>query len=63
MLIFSVNVARPVPLNTPSVEATLAALDVEFEFEFDLPGEVLPEGLLLGELLPEEPVLDGDVLL
>ena len=63
MLIFSVNVARPVPLNTPSVEATLAALEVEFDFEFDVPGEVLPEGLLFGEVLPEEPLLEGDVLL
>ena len=44
------------PLNAPSVEAILVALDVELEF--DLPGEVLPEGVL-----PEEALLEEDVLL
>ena len=46
------------PLNAPSVEATLITFDVEFEF--GLPGEVFPEGVLLGETLPEEPLLEED---
>ena len=51
---FSVNIAKPVPLNAPSVEATLVALDVELEFE--LPEEVLPEVVLPGEALVGEDV-------
>ena len=42
------------PLNAPSVDATLVTLDVELEFD-------LPEGLLPEEVLPEE-VLLGDPL-
>lgn len=49
---FSVKVAKPVPLNAPSVDAILVALGVEPEP--DLPGEVLPGEVLVGEdvLLP-----------
>lgn len=49
---FSVKVARPVPLNAPSVDAILVALDVELEFESPegvLPEEFLPKELLVGE--------------
>lgn len=56
MLIFSVKVAKPVPLNAPSVDAILVALDVELEF--DLPEEVLPGGLLPMEVLPGEALLE-----
>lgn len=56
---FSVKIAKPVPLNAPSVEATLVALDVELEF--DLPEEVLLEGLLLEEVLPGEALVGEDV--
>ena len=54
---FSVKVAKPVPLNAPSVDATLVALDVELEF--DLPEEVPPEGLLPEALFPGELVPGG----
>ena len=43
---FSVKVAKPVPLNAPSVDAILVTL--EAELEFNLPEEVLPEGVLPG---------------
>lgn len=56
---FSVKIAKPVPLNAPSVEATLVALDVELEF--DLPEEVRPEGVLLEEVLPGEALVGEDV--
>ena len=42
MLIFSVKVAKPVPLNAPFVDAILVVLDEELEF--DLLEGVLPEG-------------------
>ena len=59
MLIFSVKVAKPVPLNAPSVDATLVTLDVELEF--DLPEGVLPEEVLPGDSLGgEDVVLRGE---
>lgn len=61
MLMFSVRIAKPVPLNAPSVEATLVALDVELEFE--LPEEVLLGGVLLEEVLPGEALVGEDVKL
>ena len=57
---FSVKVAKPVPLNAPSVDAILVTL--EAELEFDLPEEVLPEGVLPEEFLPKESLV-GKVLL
>lgn len=56
---FSVKTAKPVPLNAPSVEATLVALDVELELE--LPEEVLPEGVLPEVVLPGEALVGEDV--
>ena len=53
---FSVKVAKPVPLNAPSVDAILVALGVELEF--DLPDEVLPD-----EVFPEEALVGEDVVL
>ena len=61
MLIFSVKVAKPVPLNAPSVDATLVTLDVELEF--DLPEGVLPEVVLPEEVLPGDPLAGEDVVL
>ena len=49
------------PLNAPSVDATLVALDVELEF--DLPEGVLPEGVLPGEELPGESLAGEGILL
>ena len=50
------------PLNAPSVDATLVALDVELEF--DLPGGVLPEVVVLPEeVLPGDPLVGEDVVL
>ena len=43
------------PLNAPSVDATLFTLDVELEF--DLPEGVLPEEVLPGESLAGEDVV------
>ena len=43
------------PLNAPSVDATLVTLDVELEF--DLPEGVLPEEVLLGDPLAGEDVV------
>ncbi len=58
---FSVKVAKPVPLNAPDVDATLVGLEVEVEF--DLPEEVLPEGVLPEEVLPGELLEGEDVVL
>ena len=58
---FSIKVAKPVPLNAPSVDAILVALDVELEF--DLPEEVLPEGVLPEEFLPKESLVGEIVVL
>ena len=49
------------PLNAPSVDATLVTLDVELEF--DLPEGVLPEGVLPEEVLPGAPLGGEDVVL
>ena len=47
------------PLNAPSVDATLVTLDVELEF--DLPEGVLPEEVLPGDSLGgEDVVLRGE---
>lgn len=51
---FSVKVAKPVPLKAPSVDAIRVALDVELEFG-------LPDVLLPDVVLPEE-VFSGGVL-
>ena len=53
---FSVKVAKPVPLNAPSVDATLVTLDVELEFD-------LSEGVLSEEVLPGDPPAGEDVVL
>ena len=58
---FSVKVAKPVPLNAPSVDAILIGLDMEVEF--DPPGERLPEAALPEELLPGEPLVGADFVL
>ena len=58
---FSVKVARPVPLNAPSVDATLVTLEVELEF--DLLEGVLLEGVLPEEALPGDPSAEEDVVL
>ena len=42
---FSVNVAKPVPLNAPFVDAILIGLVEEVEFD-------LPDGILFGDVLP-----------
>lgn len=59
---FSVKVAKPVPLNAPLVDAILVGLDVEPEF--GLPNVVLPEEVSPGEVLVgEDEVLDERALI